>query len=83
VISEVVSGGEAMAGFKRYVKVGKRVVAVEAPYASRRAIISHSSSRRHTINPLIIYSSASVSTREMRRYIPFHNPQAPIIQHGI
>jgi hypothetical protein len=29
-------------GFNRYVKVGKRVVAVEAPYASRRAIISFS-----------------------------------------
>lgn len=38
VISAGVKGGEAIVGFKRYVRVGKRVVAVEAPYASNRAV---------------------------------------------
>ena len=47
-----------MVGFNRYVKVGNRVVAVEAPYASKRAIISLFQSRRHTIDPLVIYKSA-------------------------
>jgi len=58
VISDVVSGGEAMVGFNRYVKVGKRVVAVEAPYASKRAIVSSVQGRGHTIDPLVIYKSA-------------------------
>lgn len=39
MISEGVRGGEAIVGFKRYVSVGKRVVAVDAPYASRSAVI--------------------------------------------
>lgn len=76
MISEGVRGGEAIVGFRRYVSVGKRVVAVDAPYASRSAAMLVSnlyfSNQRHTINPIIIYriSIRLIDKREEERTIP-------------